>query len=189
MTLQRYAGFSVFARKIVICFFVPLKSMTINVEERELRAMKLFRDGYNCCQSVVLAFSDVVSERTGLSEEQIIAVTSGFGGGFARLREVCGSVSGMTFMAGVISPAPAADQPKRAANYALVQELAAQFRELNGSIVCRELLGLRTAQVDPPTPSVRTPDFYKVRPCERLIGSAARLVARKLQAEDITDNY
>lgn len=163
--------------------------MTINVEERELRAMKLFRDGYNCCQSVVLAFSDVVSERTGLSEEQIIAVTSGFGGGFARLREVCGSVSGMTFMAGVISPAPAAEQPKRAANYALVQELAAQFRELNGSIVCRELLGLRAAQVDSPTPSVRTPDFYKVRPCERLIGSAARLVARKLQAEDITENY
>lgn len=189
MTPQRYAGFSVFARKIVICFFVPLKSMTINVEERELRAMKLFRDGYNCCQSVVLAFSDVVSERTGLSEEQIIAVTSGFGGGFARLREVCGSVSGMTFMAGVISPAPAAEQPKRAANYALVQELAAQFRELNGSIVCRELLGLRAAQIDSPTPSVRTPDFYKVRPCERLIGSAARLVARKLQAEDITDNY
>lgn len=162
--------------------------MTVNVEERERRAMSLFREGYNCCQAVVLAFSDVVGERTGLSEEQIIAVTSGFGGGFARLREVCGSVSGMTFLAGVISPAPAADQSARTANYALVQELAGQFRELNGSIVCRELLGLRAAQIDPPAPSVRTPDFYKVRPCERLIGSAARLVARKLNSENNTEN-
>lgn len=149
--------------------------------------MKLFREGYNCCQSVVLAFSDVVMDRTGLTEEQITAVTSGFGGGFARLREVCGSVSGMTFVAGVISPAPAGDHQKRTANYALVQDLAAQFRELNGSIVCRELLGLRAAQVDPPTPSVRTPDFYKTRPCERIIGSAARLVALRLQEENVAE--
>lgn len=153
--------------------------------------MALFRQGYNCSQSVALAFSDIIRQAQGLTEEQIAAVTTGFGGGFGRLREVCGTVSGMTFVAGAVCPAAAVSaaaeagagaaeaQQQKKRNYELVQSLANRFREENGSIVCRELLNLRV-QSSSPAPSERTPDFYKARPCERLVGTAARILAEKL---------
>lgn len=149
--------------------------MTIDPSERESRAMAYFRDGYNCCQSVALAFSDFL---LGMTDEQIAALTGGFGGGFGRLREVCGSVSGMTFVAGAL------EHSDKKATYALVQELAGMFREENGSIVCRELLGLRVGQKDSPQPAERTPEYYKARPCERIVGSAARILATKMLSGD-----
>lgn len=154
--------------------------MQIDVNERAERAMGIFKEGYNCCQSVALAFEDVIKERTGMDHAQIMAVTSGFGGGFGRMREVCGCVSGMTFMAGVISPAPAEPHEARMANYKLVQELADAFRESNGSIVCRDLLGIRTGQKESPMPSERTEHYYKARPCAQLVANAAEIVAKKL---------
>ena len=67
--------------------------------------MSLFKQGYNCTQSVILAFSDVL-EASGLADERLLkTVGSGFGGGMGRLREVCGAFSGCTMMAGFISPA------------------------------------------------------------------------------------
>jgi len=160
--------------------------MKIDPEERAQKAQSYFREGYNCTQSVVLAFSDLCSEK-GLTEEVLKAVTSGFGGGMARMREVCGAVSGMTFLAGLISPAAHPSiREERTANYRLVQEFAAIFREQNGSIVCRELLQLRSRVAEAPEPSERTESYYKSRPCERLIGCAARIVASYL-SEHVTD--
>lgn len=144
---------------------------------REQRAREYFRKGYNCCQSVALAFSDIL----GLPEEKISAITSGFGGGMGRLREVCGAVSGMTFLAGAIRPASDPEcRENRAANYALVQEFASTFREKYGSIVCRELLQLRSGLKEGTAPSERTEEYYKTRPCELLVGFAARTVARRI---------
>ena len=116
---------------------------------RSEKAASFFLDGYNCCQSVALAFEDVINERAGLTREQIVAMCSGFGGGIARMRETCGCVSGMTLVAGLLQPAPAAPAGDKAAmdlrhsNYALIRSLAEEFRSAQGSIVCRELLGLR----------------------------------------------
>lgn len=162
----------------VLSAFNLLKDMaTFDPEERSRKAREFFRDGYNCCQSVLLAFQDVI----GLPQEEIARISSGFGGGMGRLREVCGAVSGMVFMAGVISPA---DHPENAderrANYALVQEFAENFRKQNGSIVCRDLLGLRAGHKESPAPSTRSEQWYTDRPCERLVGCAARIVAEKL---------
>lgn len=152
-------------------------SYMMNTEERSRRAREYFRDGYNCCQSVLLAFQDI----TGLSETDSARFSGGFGGGMGRLREVCGAVSAMTFMAGVISPAvnPGNKEEKKA-NYALVQEMAGKFREENGSIVCRELLQLRPGQKESPAPSTRDEQWYTSRPCERLVGCAARIVAEAI---------
>lgn len=151
----------------------------INPQERELAARRFFREGYNCCQAVLLAFGDII----GLPEEKIAGLSSGFGGGMGRLREVCGAVSAMTFMAGVISPATHPEvQEERKANYALVQELASLFSKENGSIVCRELLKLRAGHKDSPEPGKRTEEWYASRPCERLVGSAARILAEKLKS-------
>ena len=155
-----------------------------NIEERVEKAKRLFKEGgYNCCQAVVLAYNDLF----GLDDETAAAVSSGFGGGMGRMREVCGAVSGMTMLAGLMKPASDPSvKDWRTANYALVQKMAGEFRDMNGSIVCKELLGLvpmgsgTPAPKESPEPSDRTPEYYKKRPCEELVGRAARIVGENI---------
>ena len=148
----------------------------INAEERALRAKKYFQEGYNCAQSVALAYADI----TNLDEQMVATITASFGGGMGRLREVCGAVSGMAFLAGFISPCPTADNTEaKRANYALVQEFAEAFRKQNGAIVCRTLLGLDRPK-DEPTPSPRTAEYYKKRPCADLVYDAALIIGEYL---------
>ena len=158
--------------------------MKIDVEERVEKAKRLFKEGgYNCCQAVVLAYNDIF----GIDDETAAAMSSGFGGGMGRMREVCGSVSGMVMLAGLIRPATDPTvKDWRTANYALVQEMAGEFKGINGSIVCKELLGLvpmgsnEMAPKESPEPSDRTPEYYKKRPCEELVGISARIVGEKI---------
>ena len=155
-----------------------------NIEERVEKARRLFKEGgYNCCQAVVLAYNDIF----GLEDELAASLSSGFGGGMGRMREVCGAVSGMVMLAGMIRPA--ADptvKDGRTANYALVQDMAGDFKKINGSIVCKELLGLvpmgscSPAPKESPEPSDRTPEYYKKRPCEEMVGIAARIVGERI---------
>lgn len=157
-----------------------------NIEERVAKAKKLFKEnGYNCCQAVVLAYNDLF----GIDDGTAAAISSGFGGGMGRMREVCGSVSGMVMLAGLISPASDPSvKADRTRNYALVQEVAGEFRRQNGSIVCRELLGLvpmgsvETAGKESPEPSDRTAEYYKKRPCEELVGISARIIGERIAA-------
>ena len=158
----------------------------MNIEERVEKAKKLFKEGgYNCCQAVVLAYNDLF----GIDDETAAAMSSGFGGGMGRMREVCGSISGMVMLAGLIRPATDPTvKDWRTANYALVQEMAGEFKAINGSIVCKELLGLvplgSSQQVpqESPEPSDRTPEYYKKRPCEELVGISARIVGEKIKS-------
>ena len=150
--------------------------------ERGERARNYFLEGYNCCQAVLLAFADVLEEN-GLAERELLTVMgSGFGGGFARLREVCGSFSACTMLAGFLRPAGPSDMAARTANYTLVQEMAADFRERNGgSIVCAELLGMKERKPEGPAPSERTAEYYKKRPCPEIIRNAATIAAEKMK--------
>lgn len=146
---------------------------------RQQSATDNFHQGYNCCQAVLLAFSDILNT----DQETLKTIASGFGGGMGRLREVCGAFSGMVMMAGFISPAADPSiKEDRTKNYALVQHFAEKFKELNGgSIVCRELLGLaKNAAKESPVPSDRTADYYKKRPCPIIIGNAAKIIAEYL---------
>ena len=132
-------------------------------------AAELFVNGYNCAQAIAVAFSDV----TGLDQKTSAKMISSFGGGMGRMREVCGAVSGMLFVAGTLYGYDAPDPEAQMAHYARVQELAGKFRETAGSIVCREIL--KNPPSDPkPTP--RTEEFYKVRPCARLVYLAAQIL-------------
>ncbi len=151
-----------------------------NLEERVAKARRLFKEeGYNCCQAVVLAYNDLFD----IDDKTAAAMSSGFGGGMGRMREVCGSVSGMVMLAGLIAPATDPSiKVDRTRNYALVQEMAGEFKALNGSIVCKELLGLAPKAVqESPEPSDRTPEYYKKRPCEELVGISARIVGEKIK--------
>lgn len=148
-------------------------------EEYSSKAKALFEQGYNCAQAVFLAFDDI----TGLDTETAAKLTSSFGGGMGRLREVCGAVSGMFAVAGT---AKGYSDPKareeKAGHYALIQNLAAEYKKENGSIICKELLGLPGAQQ--PVPEERTAEYYSRRPCGEYVACAAKLLAQKLAELD-----
>ena len=137
----------------------------------EERAVQNFLDGYNCAQSVFLAFAPDL----GLTDEMALRLSSSFGGGMGRLREVCGAVSGMLMAAGALygytSPT---DDTAKAAHYALVQDLAGQFRSQHNTIICRELLDRKGPES--PVPEARTAAYYAQRPCAAFVGTAARIL-------------
>jgi len=141
------------------------------------KAKALFEQGYNCAQAVTLAFADDME----LDRETAARISSSFGGGLGRLREVCGCVSGMAFVAGELyGYADPKAVEEKAAHYALIQELAKEFKEKNGSIICRELLAGITDDTAP-TPEARTASYYKKRPCARLAADAAEILERKME--------
>ena len=151
-------------------------NVNIDINQRVAQAKEYFNSGYNCCQAVVLTYADIIALEPTLAA----TISASFGGGMGRLREVCGAVSGMTMVAGFLSPCPTADDPAaKKANYTLVQHFAERFREQNGAIVCRTLLGLDHPK-DEPTPSARTAEYYKKRPCAELVGDAARIIGEYL---------
>ncbi|MBQ8768133.1 MAG: C_GCAxxG_C_C family protein [Oscillospiraceae bacterium] len=138
--------------------------------DRAEQAAQLFLRGYNCAQAVAVAFSDL----TGLSPELSAKMASSFGGGMGRLREVCGAVSGMLLVTSLLYgyDRPEDDQGKKEL-YKLVQSLAEQFRQKNGSIICRELL--KNPPSDP-NPSPRTEEYYRQRPCAAMVYTAAQIL-------------
>lgn len=147
--------------------------------DRAERAAELFLQGYNCAQAVAVAFADL----TGLSPELSAKMASSFGGGMGRMREVCGAVSGMLLVTGLLYgyDAPEDAQGKKEL-YALVQSLAGQFRQQNGSIVCRELLNNPPSD---PNPSPRTAEYYRQRPCAAMVYTAAQILDDYIAAHRI----
>lgn len=142
-------------------------------------AAELFVKGYNCAQSVAVAFCDV----TRLSEDLSAKMASSFGGGMGRMREVCGAVSGMLMVLGLVYgyDTPGDDAAKRA-QYQDVQHLAQVFREQCGSIICREIL--KNPPSDP-TPSPRTAEYYRTRPCARMVASAAGILDQYIREHPV----
>lgn len=135
-------------------------------------AKELFEQGYNCSQAVFLAFSDV----TSLEKDLALKISSSFGGGMGRLREVCGALTGAFMAAGIMyGYSDPKDDLHKAKHYELIQRLAKQFEEENGSLLCRDLLGLGGGK-DSPIPETRTKEYYKARPCACIVESAARIL-------------
>ena len=143
-------------------------------------AGKYFLAGYNCAQAVLCAFCDELC----LTREQAAAMASPFGGGMGRLREVCGTVTGMFLVTGLLRGYDGVETGEvKAAHYARIQALAKEFERQNGSIVCRELLGLDRRETGG-EPCARTADYYKKRPCALLCADAARILDEYLQKKE-----
>lgn len=142
------------------------------------RAKALFENGYNCAQALLLAFAP----DAGLDEKTAAALASSFGGGMGRLREVCGALTASFMVLGLVYGGyPPNDRQAKAEHYRRVQELAAAFREANGSLLCRELLG-RPDGPDYFVPDARTKEYYAGRPCADIIVQAAGILADYLAA-------
>lgn len=159
--------------------------MEIHIEESSYakKAMDLFKEGYNCAQSVFLAFED----QYDMDRSTALKLSSSFGGGMARLREVCGAVSGMFMVAGILYGYDGAkDYEGKKQHYERIQQLAKEYELRNGSIICRDLLGLGKGK-DIPVPEKRTENYYKKRPCPELIGVAAAIMEQYILENPIPD--
>ncbi|KAA5208644.1 C_GCAxxG_C_C family protein, partial [Bacteroides finegoldii] len=75
----------------------------------------------------------------------------------------------------------ATDREGKAANYAVVQELAAEFKKRNGSLICGELLGLKKKELVSNVPEERTAQYYSKRPCAKMVEEAARIWSEYLE--------
>lgn len=140
------------------------------------KAEELFRKGYNCSQSVFAAFADEL----GMSVEEAAKIASPFGAGFGKLREVCGAVSGMTLVAGYLKGYDdPADYEGKKELYKLIQKMCAEFKAAEGTLICRELLGLKEGE-DLAEPSVRTEEYYRSRPCIGACRTAAGIAEKHL---------
>ncbi len=150
--------------------------------DHQYSAADLFLSGSNCAQAVLLAFGDL----TGLDDALAARISSGFGGGVARMREVCGAVSGMVMVAdllyGYIDPGE--NDSAKKAHYQRIQALAAAFQAEAGSIVCRDIL--KNPPSDP-NPSPRTAEYYKTRPCTRMVMMAARVLDQYIASYPLGD--
>lgn len=115
-----------------------------DLEERVSRAVQNFEAGYNCAQSVFLAYSDVFE----LDMETAKRMSVSFGGGVGRMREICGTVSAMAMLAGFKYPVQdISDQEARTRNYAMVQKMADMFKEKTGQSSAATFCLLKTQQL------------------------------------------
>ena len=157
---------------------LTLENFDSEVEARVARGVAFFKQGYNCSQSVAMTFADWYNVPLGLMTK----ISASYGGGIGRMRETCGSALGMFMLAGLEIAVEEADQTVKGQNYAAVQQLAADFKEQTGSINCKELLGLNKKRADGTipeivivsTPEARTDEYYKKRPCVRMVETAIR---------------
>lgn len=142
------------------------------IEERVEKAKALFKQGFNCSQSVFAACADLY----GIDDEAFaLRVSASFGGGIGRMRQTCGAACGMFMLAGLENGSSIpGDANGKKENYALVQELAAKFKEENGSLICSELLGIAPKSQEP-TPEARTEAYYQKRPCVEMVANAVRI--------------
>lgn len=151
----------------------------VNAEERVEKAVSLFKQGYNCSQSVVMAFADIY----GMDDDFAAHISGSFGGGIGRMRETCGTACGMFMLAGLEVKGDYPNAELKKSNYEAVQALAEEFRNATGSLLCRELLGLNKKRADgtlpeihiTATPEARTDEYYKKRPCVRMVELATRI--------------
>ena len=153
------------------------------LDTRVVRAVDNFMAGYGCCQSVVAAFADLY----GLDDTLAKKVAAGFGGGVGRMRMMCGAVSGIVMLVGLdCGQTEGSDREGKSACYKVVQELLAQSKKDNGSLICAEILGLNGYEKAQNSyiASARTAEYYKSRPCAAKVESAARIFANYLKEKE-----
>lgn len=164
----------------MVIFAAKQRRMELIIEDRVKKAIDHFNEGYNCAQSVFLAYSDLYNIDPKLAKSLSVS----FGGGLGRMREVCGAISGMSMLIGLAYPVTdTMDMDARTENYAQVQKASAIFKEKHQSIICKELLKTLKPSNNP-TPSERTATYYSNRPCGRFVEDAARIFGNILKEKE-----
>lgn len=142
------------------------------MKSRVKDAVAMFESGYNCAQSVFVTYAELF----GMDRETALRISCPMGGGVGRMREICGTVSSMAMLGGLKTGNTDPDnQEAKTYNYELARRMADRFKEENGSMICRELLGIEERE-ESAAPSERTREYYADRPCSRLVACAAAII-------------
>lgn len=148
----------------------------IDVKACTKQAVENFKNGYNCAQSVALAYADIYP----VDVETIKMLSAPLGGGMGRLREVCGAVTGIFLILGMEHPVfEPNDKTTKTACYAAVQRTALNFKDKMGSYICADLLKIGR-QPQSPTPDDRNNEYYSKRPCAYCVAVAAEILGEEL---------
>ena len=150
--------------------------------DRGMKAAQLFESGYNCAQAVAVAYADIL----GMDEKTAARTVSGFGGGFGRLREVCGAFSGLVFVfSALYGYHDPADNQGKMEQYKQVQAFAKEFSDLGvGTIICRQILDNPPSD---PKPAERTEEYYRLRPCARMCYNAAHILQKYMEENPVEE--
>ncbi|MCQ2483906.1 MAG: C-GCAxxG-C-C family protein [Clostridia bacterium] len=152
------------------------------MSQRTDKAVELFKSGFNCSQSVFAAYADLF----GMDEKTALTVSAGLGGGVGRSREVCGAICGAAMLTGLkYGATDPADAESKKHCYEVVQQIIAEFKKTNPTIICRELLGLSETNNTDPVPEARTEQYYKKRPCAEIVEDSAKAVEKILFNKEI----
>lgn len=147
-------------------------------ESRQDEAVAAFLGGCNCAQAVFSTYADLF----GIDRQTAMNLTNAMGGGISRLREVCGTVSAIALLVGLAEgDVDPKDRKAREKVYQKTRDLTAKFEAENGSLICRELLGI-LGRDQSAMPSERTPEYYKKRPCAKFVACAAKIIEQDLLA-------
>ena len=131
------------------------------------RAKDYFTEGYNCAQAVAMALAPAVNQ----TEDHMRAIANPFGGGFTRLREVCGAVSGMMMIIGLKHP-----EMTKQEMYEFGRKAIEEFKEICGSYICKDLIN--ATDNNSTTPEARTASYYAKRPCLEIVEIATKITLK-----------
>lgn len=155
-----------------------IENFTEELERRIDKSVELFKEGFNCSQSVVASFADLY----GFNQEQALSMAASFGAGIGRMRQTCGAACGLFLLIGLdCGTCTGSNREGKSYNYKMVQKMAEKFKESNGCLICSELLGLKKDSKINPQAEARTDAYYKKRPCPNIIRNAASLFAEYLK--------
>lgn len=154
----------------------------MNLTDRKLKARKAFSEGYNCAQSVVVAFSDILN----MDETALLSLSAPFGAGFGRSRNVCGTITAMGIVTGLLTDSDGKDIKKEKDDvYTLMQQLMSEFTAKNDTIICKDLLKNIKNLTSTPVSEPRTEEYYKVRPCIKFVEDSVEILYNYLLNKEI----
>ncbi len=142
---------------------------------REEKALHYFRNGFNCAQSVLASFQDVIS----MPEEVLLGISRGFGAGMGRQQNTCGAVSGAYMVLGTqFGKTKSDDAEAGEKTYRLTREFAAEFNSIHKTVMCDKLLDC-DLMTEEGKEKFQARDMKK-NICERCVADAVRITEKMI---------
>lgn len=131
----------------------------MNAEERGLAAVEYKHNGCNCCQAVLMSYTDSLNA----DKEVLMNIGSGFGMGMGCMEGTCGALCGAVIATGLIK------NGERTTISA--KEILKNFKEKSGATICKELKGIETGKI--------------LCSCDDCVKNAAMIVSEILNLETV----
>lgn len=141
------------------------------------KAVEFFKKGYNCSQSVFVAFN----KEFGLTEDVCLKTACAFGAGMGRNQHTCGAVTGALMVLGLrFGKGVGDDESKKKYTYSKVDDFFADFIRINGSISCRELLSNFDLRNEVDYAEIVKQNLFELK-CEKYVADAVEITEKLIE--------